>query len=165
RLALEGLADEGLIVRGRRRQAAEPPPAELPGPVLLQQRGPLPDGLGPNAREHRYEQARINAAWRELWRLKASNQFAGVPFGRVRVNITARFCRKTAAVGRMPGYRPTDTDNLTGSMKPAIDGIVDAGIIPDDRAEYIERPEPWIVEVGTSAEECILVQIVPLAFL
>lgn len=33
--------------------------------------------------------------------------------------------------------RQRDEDNLTASLKPAFDGIVDAGLIPDDSSEYL----------------------------
>ncbi len=38
--------------------------------------------------------------------------------------------------------RRRDTDNANGSLKSAYDGIVDAGIVPDDTPEHMTRSEP-----------------------
>jgi hypothetical protein len=35
-------------------------------------------------------------------------------------------------------YRPTDEGNAIQALKPAIDGLVDAGVLFDDRAAYVE---------------------------
>lgn len=35
-------------------------------------------------------------------------------------------------------YRPADEGNAIQALKPAIDGIVDAGVLFDDKAEYVE---------------------------
>lgn len=35
-------------------------------------------------------------------------------------------------------YRPADEGNAIQALKPAIDGIVDAGILIDDKAEFVE---------------------------
>lgn len=46
-------------------------------------------------------------------------------------------------------YRPRDDrrrdpDNLWATGKPAVDGLVDAGVIPDDTADYVTRWDPTI---------------------
>jgi len=40
--------------------------------------------------------------------------------------------------------RGRDRDNLVATLKPAIDGIVDAGIVPDDTPEYVTWEPPVI---------------------
>lgn len=35
-------------------------------------------------------------------------------------------------------YRPADEGNAIQALKPAIDGIVDSGVLFDDKAEYVE---------------------------
>jgi crossover junction endodeoxyribonuclease RusA len=40
--------------------------------------------------------------------------------------------------------RRRDPDNLVLSYKPVIDALVDAGIVPDDTQEEVERHWPWI---------------------
>lgn len=46
-----------------------------------------------------------------------------------RVTVTYQFIKPTKA--RM------DTDNAGGATKPILDGIVNAGLIPDDSGEYV----------------------------
>lgn len=40
--------------------------------------------------------------------------------------------------------RRRDPDNLWATAKPAIDGLVDAGVVPDDTTVYVCRHEPVI---------------------
>lgn len=42
--------------------------------------------------------------------------------------------------------RRRDTDNLWATGKPAIDGLVDAGVVPDDTPQYVTRHEPRIAD-------------------
>lgn len=46
--------------------------------------------------------------------------------------------------------RRRDAPNLTTTQKPAVDGLVDAGIVPDDTAAYVTELMPVIVP-GTRA--------------
>lgn len=46
-------------------------------------------------------------------------------------------------------YRPTsnrrrDTDNVVPTLKPVCDGLVRAGVVPDDTPEFMSKPEPII---------------------
>lgn len=43
-------------------------------------------------------------------------------------------------------YRPQDCQNAVGALKGATDGIVDAGIIPDDKAKFLLCPTCEIVK-------------------
>lgn len=45
-------------------------------------------------------------------------------------------------------HRRRDTDNLWPTLKPLCDGLVDAGIVPDDTPEYMVKPEPIIEPVA-----------------
>lgn len=40
--------------------------------------------------------------------------------------------------------RRRDQDNLVATLKPCIDGLVDAGIVPDDSPEYVTWVPPVI---------------------
>lgn len=40
--------------------------------------------------------------------------------------------------------RRRDRDNLVATLKPCIDGLVDAGIVPDDSPEYVSWTPPEI---------------------
>lgn len=43
-----------------------------------------------------------------------------------------------------PARSVTDAPNLTATSKPAIDGLVDAGIVPDDKDEHVTELMPVI---------------------
>ncbi len=51
-----------------------------------------------------------------------------------KVSVMASFYHKTK--------RRRDTDGAMYSLKSAYDGIVDAGVVPDDTPEYMKREEP-----------------------
>lgn len=40
--------------------------------------------------------------------------------------------------------RRRDPDNLWATAKPAVDGLVDAGVVPDDTAQFVTRWDPLI---------------------
>lgn len=43
--------------------------------------------------------------------------------------------------------RRRDTDNLWPTLKACCDGLVDAGLVPDDTPEFMDKPQPQIVYV------------------
>ncbi len=53
-----------------------------------------------------------------------------------KVSVAAKFFHKTK--------RHRDTDSAMYSLKAVYDGIVDAGVVPDDTPEYMKREEPEI---------------------
>lgn len=58
-------------------------------------------------------------------------------------------------------YRPRDVrrrdpDNLWATAKPAVDGLVDAGIVEDDTAEFVTRHSPIITIPDRSLSGCRL---------
>lgn len=87
------------------------------------------DGLPPmtlNQRQHWAARARDVKAWRQrtAWECKA----AQVP--RLdRCEVVLR--------GAPPTNRRRDRHNLVPSLKAAVDGLVDAGVIPDDTPEHL----------------------------
>lgn len=42
--------------------------------------------------------------------------------------------------------RRRDRDNLVATLKPCIDGLVDAGIVPDDTPDFVSWEPPVIAE-------------------
>lgn len=50
----------------------------------------------------------------------------------------------------VPDRRRRDPGNLTPLTKACVDGLVDAGIWPDDTAEYVETLEPRLVHIPRS---------------
>ncbi len=49
-----------------------------------------------------------------------------------------------AAIFFHPTKRHRDTDNAMYSLKSAYDGIVDAGVVPNDTPEHMKREEPIV---------------------
>lgn len=43
--------------------------------------------------------------------------------------------------------RRRDTDNLYPTLKACCDGVVDAGVVPDDTPEFMDKPQPQIIYV------------------
>lgn len=92
---------------------------------------------------------RVRALWtaafrRHAWQLCLEEHVPPLP--RAKVTVTHH------------AVRPMDRDNLFGACKPLIDGIVDAGVIPDDSPEFI-RQECESVRVGKRAEERVEITI------
>ena len=68
----------------------------------------------------------------------------------------ARIGEQTAIHVRLH-YQPKnrirrDADNLVATLKPAIDGLVVAGIVPDDSPEYVDWSAPRIHEPNEQRE-------------
>lgn len=56
-----------------------------------------------------------------------------------------------------PGdYRRRDPSNLMASQKPAVDGLVDAGVVPDDTPAYVTEQMP-VIQPGRRARQLVLV--------
>jgi hypothetical protein len=64
------------------------------------------------------------------------------------VKILAEFYCGPGTIGKLLGivqkglYRPNDADNAIGSLKSFIDGLVDAGMVPDDSHKWISWENP-----------------------
>lgn len=83
-----------------------------------------------NDRTHPLVKARLTASWRAAGRLAVPHNTE--PFtGRVRVLAHIYKPRR----GRY------DPNNLNGTTKAILDGIVDAGVLPDDSFEYVDGPD------------------------
>ena len=109
---------------------------------------PLPPReLSPNARPHWAAKARAVRRYRETAYLSSLAERRARPM-RV-AKVTARFFFRTR--------RRRDRDNLLASLKPAFDGIADAGIVTDDSAmvhmpveQRVDRANPR-VEIAVEA--------------
>jgi len=101
---------------------------------------PLPGGLlSPNYRPgshgSRMAQAAATKKYRRLARLAVEEvKLDSIPWGKC--TVKAEFFHSTK--------RRRDPDNATGSLKPAYDGIVDAGVVLDDDWEHMEREKPLL---------------------
>lgn len=92
----------------------------------LKQAGPF---INSNQRYHRHQEAKMTKAWRETAALRA----AGIPTFTSKVHITAHIFKPRA--GRF------DPNNLAGTSKACVDGLVDAGLLVDDSLEYVIGPD------------------------
>lgn len=86
-----------------------------------------------NGREHWATKSRMVRDLRAYVNLQARRQ--GIPkLGRVHVQLVY--------VPR--DGRRRDSDNLVATLKPCLDGLVDAGIVEDDSPEYVSWDRPHI---------------------
>lgn len=120
------------------------PPSEQ-GTLRIQIPGRPPT---PNARfGNRFAQASETKRWRRTaWgiALNVVNQTGWRAPARARLLITFI----------VPDNRPRDTDNLVSSVKPLIDGLVDAKALVGDKSSVLEWEKPVISVVrGVSATE------------
>lgn len=93
----------------------------------------LPAGielLNANQRRHWAPTRRIARQLRHL--AQAMARSAGVP-ALQRAHITAEY--------RPPDRRRRDVHNLYPSAKAAVDGLVDAGVLPDDNDDHLTGPD------------------------
>jgi len=89
-----------------------------------------PRELNPNARVHWSEKARCTNEFRAYTKFYALEQtrFARPCLEKASVKVTLVIPRNR---------RKRDIDNLIASLKPAIDGCIDAGIIRDDNPDCL----------------------------
>ena len=80
--------------------------------------------------------------------------------------LTARLGRQTAVrvtlTWIVADHRKRDEDNLVPTLKALCDGIVDAGIVPDDTREFMIKDMPRI-EYRAGAQRRMELTVVPLA--
>lgn len=77
------------------------------------------------------------------WAAKAAKLPTGVQHITVQLNY------------RPAGRSVTDAPNLTATSKPAIDGLVDAGVVPDDTDRHVTEVMP-VIHDGPGDRRCWL---------
>jgi hypothetical protein len=105
--------------------------------------------INSNQRYHRHQEAKMTKAWREAAALRAK----GIQTFEGRVHIVAHIFKPNA--GRW------DPNNLWPTIKAAVDGCVDAGLLLDDDHLHVIGPDmraagkgdPAIVLTITELEE------------
>ena len=99
---------------------------------------PLPASLpSPNSRLHWAERARRVKEARQLVALAARSERNRLDLPSAKEPRTLRLTRIYSA-----RHRVQDADNLTASLKPAIDGLRDAGWLVDDTPEWLTLLPP-----------------------
>jgi len=107
------------------------------------------DWLNSNQRLNRYVQAARVKEWRHAAHMAAFE--AGSFDGPVRIIATIH---KTRA-GRW------DAGNLYPTAKACVDGLVDAGVIPDDNNEWVTGPD---MRAGAKADQpCVVIAVKAIA--
>jgi len=111
----------------QRGEHVPPRPGPRPDITSLVVELPLPN-FSPNSRGHWGKRHRLTQAYRNDARLAAKVAMMKIcrPPMWDRVTIQATFHKPSSRA------KLSDADNLIGSLKPAIDGIQDAGIIVND---------------------------------
>lgn len=95
-----------------------------------------------NQRLHWAKKAELTRTWRLAASLAARK--AGLPKGIPHVHITATVTK--------PSRRAFDVHNLLPSLKAAIDGLVDYGLVADDSTKYLTGPDMRVnPETGPAA--------------
>lgn len=130
-----------------RSKTREYPPGPTGGPQNRLERleVPAPAGwINSNQRLHRMAVAKLTKAWREAGATAAEGiePFTGL------VHITAHISKPRA--GRW------DPNNLWPTVKAAVDGMVDAGLLVDDDWEHVIGPD---MRRGPKGPACLVVEI------
>jgi len=94
-----------------------------------------------NSRMHWAQKAKLTKAWRRCTWLSATAD--NLPTNLQRVHITAHIIKRTS--------RQYDAHNLLPTLKAAIDGLVDHGLIPDDTNKHLIGPDLRQGGTGTPA--------------
>ena len=110
------------------------------------------DWLNSNQRLHRMVSAARVRSWRDTANYAARVHWGWTPFEvPVRIVVTVH---KTRA-GRW------DAGNLYPTAKAIVDGLVDAGVIPDDSNEWVTGPDMRAGEKRDAA--CVVVRVEAIA--
>lgn len=116
---------------------------------------PIPDPkLSPNGRAHWRQKSRLVQAHRAEGKLRTWKAMGLAPFGEwERASILVRW------FGRHHNCLRLDQTNIIGSLKPYEDGIVDAGLLKNDRGvcwlppeRAVDKANPRIEMVVTRME-------------
>ena len=104
--------------------------------------------LSPNGRSHDASKAAPKRRLREFVRVWAQENGPQIarPFDHVTLDVEYRVCRSKTLPGDIY-YRPTDPDNALASIKAAIDGLVDAGVLLDDKRTNVKLGDIDLVDV------------------
>lgn len=121
----------------------------IPAPMTITRAGKRTTlWITSNRRFHWREKARLTRMWRTAAYLGARR--AGIPHLE-RAHITAH-------VHRMRGGR-FDPTNWADTAKAALDGVVDAGVLPDDDHAHVTGPDMRAGE--PRGEPCLVLTITP----
>ena len=78
------------------------------------------------------------------------------PFTLAHVFLELRWCKRWRW---RQVYLPDDPSNAAYALKAAVDGLVDAGLLPDDSLKYLHTLSTRVVKVDTREEEGLMIVI------
>lgn len=84
--------------------------------------------INANDRLHHHAKARLTKAWREAAWLASTSERR---FDQVHITVAIRF----------PDNRRRDVGNYYPTAKACLDGLVDAGVLPDDNDTHVVGPD------------------------
>lgn len=88
--------------------------------------------INANDRMHHHAKAKLTRGWRKLTAAMLTTSGEPVPaYGRAHITITYRF----------PTNHRREVSNLQPTSKAIVDGLVDAGLIPDDDDLHVVGPD------------------------
>lgn len=108
--------------------------------------------ISANSRAHWRVRASLTASWRGYTELLAHS--AGLP----PMNKALVVCELI-----FPDRRRRDPANWHPTAKACVDGLVDAGVFPDDDHKHVTGPDMRIGLVGTREQRGLLFKIFPEA--
>lgn len=94
-----------------------------------------PDALSPNrvsSQHWRYRQKATKAYRKACWAAIRAARPAYWTAKAVSVAMDYYCCRESR------GYKPRDAQNALSAIKAAVDGMVDAGVVPSDAKKFVE---------------------------
>lgn len=106
-----------------------------------------------NDRLHWAEKARRESTWRQAAKLHTMANVSP-PRAQPRSIIEVTFCFRQK--------RRRDAHNLVATVKPIIDGLVDAKLWPDDTGAYVVTTEPVIKVIPALPRPCVYIRITPV---
>lgn len=88
--------------------------------------------INANDRLHHHAKAKLTKAWRDQARRQSGMQYAPRDFHeQAHITVTIRF----------PTNHRRDVGNYYPTAKAIVDGLVDAGVLPDDNDDHITGPD------------------------
>lgn len=106
--------------------------------------------LTSNARGHWAKRSGTIRNLRTLGRAEAVRQLQGLRLDRARIEMWLTF----------PDHRRRDVGNLAPTAKALVDGLVDAGLLPDDDWRHLVGPDLRINARGRSRPEHVDIRMV-----
>lgn len=108
------------------------------------------DWINLNQRHHWSKKAQLTKAWRLAGHDAA--ECARFPQGLTKVHVTAIITK--------PTRRAFDVHNLIPTLKAAIDGLVDYGLVADDSTKYLTGPDMRVdPEIGPNTVTFLITEL------